>query len=92
MLGRLGEKVEGEVRPMAVMAKAACGGELLARARMKGVGFIGADTRGRAVRRPPMATGVTTWAARRLVTCTRLTANGGRRCGLCRSGMCTAAA
>jgi hypothetical protein len=33
-----------------------------------------------------MATGVTTWVARRLATCARPVANGGRRCGLRRVG------
>jgi hypothetical protein len=51
-----------------VMATTVCDGELLACARKKG-GLIGTDTRGRAVRRPPMAIGVLAWAAGQLVTC-----------------------
>jgi hypothetical protein len=79
MLGQLGEQAEGEVRRDdngdSVVRWRAAG------TRKKEGGVIGADMRGREVRRPPMATGVTTWAVRRLATCGGPRPMAGRACG-----------
>jgi hypothetical protein len=56
------------------------GVELLARVRRKKGGYRHDQVR-KAVRRPPMATGVTTWAARRLATCGGPRPMAGHMCG-----------